>query len=84
MQKCLFVDWTHLVLVSGKLVLQKEEKTMFSTFQFFNVLFLIAGEWFSLLVNAPLIGYHVQRYLKRPVMSGPGKNRKIFIVGFQL
>merc|ERR1711992_213788 len=39
---------------------------------FFNVLFLFAGEWFSLLVNAPLIGYHVHRYLHRPVMSGPG------------
>ena len=63
---------------------KKRRKTMFSTFQFFNVLFLIAGEWFSLLVNAPLIGYHVQRYLKRPVMSGPGKNWKRFIVGYKL
>ena len=30
---------------------------------FFNVLFLIAGEWFSLVLNAPLIGYHVHRYV---------------------
>ena len=39
---------------------------------FFNFLFLLAGEWFSLVLNAPLIGYHIQRYMKRPVMSGPG------------
>ena len=59
----------------------------------FNVLFLMAGEWFSIALNAPLIAYHVHRsvprggdpsiirkyndmfcsrYLKRPVMSGPG------------
>lgn len=29
---------------------------------FFNLLFLAAGEWFSLLVNLPLILYHIQRY----------------------
>jgi len=29
---------------------------------FFNFLFLIAGEWFSLVINAPLIGYHVHRF----------------------
>ena len=28
----------------------------------FNFLFLIAGEWFSILLNAPLIGYHIHRY----------------------
>merc|ERR1712235_217234 len=39
---------------------------------FFNLLFLIAGEFFSLALNLPLIGYHIHRYLKRPVMSGPG------------
>ncbi|XP_031624652.1 protein cornichon [Contarinia nasturtii] len=39
---------------------------------FFNVLFLFAGEWFSLLLNIPLIAYHVFRYKNRPVMSGPG------------
>ncbi|XP_071547552.1 protein cornichon [Panulirus ornatus] len=38
----------------------------------FNILFLIAGEWFSLLLNIPLILYHVNRYRNRPVMSGPG------------
>ncbi|XP_063700510.1 protein cornichon [Culicoides brevitarsis] len=38
----------------------------------FNVLFLFAGEWFSLLLNAPLIAYHVYRYVNRPVISGPG------------
>merc|ERR1712042_339418 len=39
---------------------------------FFNFLFLVAGEFFSLLLTLPLIGYHIHRYLKRPVMSGPG------------
>jgi hypothetical protein len=48
---------------------------VFLCLQFFNVLFVIAGEWFSLLLNAPLIAYHVQRYMKRPVMSGPGTDR---------
>lgn len=28
----------------------------------FNLLFLFAGEWFSLLLNAPLIAYHVYRW----------------------
>ncbi|CAD6208411.1 GSCOCG00003419001-RA-CDS [Cotesia congregata] len=37
-----------------------------------NFLFLISGEWFSILINAPLIAYHINRYLTRPVMSGPG------------
>merc|ERR1712008_416218 len=39
---------------------------------FFNILFLVGGEFFSLFLNVPLIGYHVHRYLHRPVMSGPG------------
>ncbi|XP_046389186.1 protein cornichon [Ischnura elegans] len=39
---------------------------------FFNVLFMIAGEWFSLFLNVPLIAYHLNRYRTRPVMSGPG------------
>uniref|UniRef100_U5EM43 Protein cornichon n=1 Tax=Corethrella appendiculata TaxID=1370023 RepID=U5EM43_9DIPT len=38
----------------------------------FNLLFLFSGEWLSLLLNAPLIAYHVWRYKNRPVMSGPG------------
>ena len=32
----------------------------------------ISGEFFSLCLNLPLIGYHIHRYMKRPVMSGPG------------
>ncbi|CAG7834995.1 unnamed protein product [Allacma fusca] len=39
---------------------------------FFNILFLISGEWFSLLLNAPLLAYHINRYRTRPVMSGLG------------
>lgn len=39
---------------------------------FFNILFAASGEWFSLCINLPLIAYHINRYYKRPVMSGPG------------
>ncbi|XP_065163688.1 protein cornichon [Atheta coriaria] len=39
---------------------------------FFNVLFMAAGEWISLLINIPLIAYHINRYRTRPVMSGAG------------
>ncbi|XP_015594335.1 protein cornichon [Cephus cinctus] len=37
-----------------------------------NLLFLISGEWLSLFLNIPLIAYHINRYLNRPVMTGPG------------
>ena len=36
------------------------------------IYYLSAGEFFSLCLNMPLIGYHIHRYMKRPVMSGPG------------
>jgi len=40
---------------------------------FFNFLFLLGGEWLSLLINAPLIAYHIHRYKNRPLgMSGTG------------
>jgi len=39
---------------------------------FVNVLFLFAGEWFSIMLNAPLIAYNIHRYMNRPIMSGPG------------
>ncbi|KPM10851.1 cornichon-like protein [Sarcoptes scabiei] len=39
---------------------------------FFNFLFLICGEWFTLILNAPLIAYHIYRYKNRPIMSSPG------------
>ncbi|XP_044750748.1 protein cornichon isoform X1 [Coccinella septempunctata] len=38
----------------------------------FNFLFACSGEWFSLMLNIPLLAYHVNRYRTRPVMSGPG------------
>ncbi|XP_064487955.1 protein cornichon-like [Ornithodoros turicata] len=38
----------------------------------YNVLFLFAGEFFTLLLNVPLMAYHINRYRTRPVMSGPG------------
>merc|ERR1719154_214665 len=38
----------------------------------FNFLFLLAGEWFSLALNIPLIAYHVHRYINRPIMSVAG------------
>ncbi len=31
----------------------------------FNVLFLLAGEFFSLCVNLPLLAYHVHRYVSQ-------------------
>ncbi|XP_012286316.1 protein cornichon [Orussus abietinus] len=39
---------------------------------FFNILFLISGEWLSLCLNIPLIAYHINRYLNRPVMTSAG------------
>ncbi|CAH1405637.1 unnamed protein product [Nezara viridula] len=39
---------------------------------FFNLLFLLSGQWLSLCLNVPLIAYHINRYRTRPVMSGPG------------
>ncbi|XP_051168642.1 protein cornichon [Leptopilina boulardi] len=39
---------------------------------FINFLFLISNEWISLLLNVPLIAYHINRYRNRPVMSRPG------------
>ncbi|CAH0556656.1 unnamed protein product [Brassicogethes aeneus] len=38
----------------------------------FNILFAVSGEWFSLILNIPLIAYHIYRYKTRPVMSGTG------------
>jgi protein cornichon len=37
-----------------------------------NVLFLIGAEWITLLINMPLIAYHINKFLTRPVMSGLG------------
>ena len=39
---------------------------------FSNLLFLFSGEIFSLIINVPLMAYHVHRYMNRPVMSVPG------------
>merc|ERR1712168_1666839 len=39
---------------------------------FFNILFLFAFQFGSLILNLPLIVYHINRYLNRPLMSGPG------------
>ncbi|XP_077494041.1 protein cornichon [Amblyomma americanum] len=39
---------------------------------FFNVLFLLSGELFTLVLNLPLLIYHINRYRQRPVMSVPG------------
>jgi len=38
----------------------------------FNFMFLLAGEWLTLLLNVPLIAYNINRYRTRPVMSSPG------------
>ncbi|XKL60613.1 hypothetical protein PGB90_007670 [Kerria lacca] len=39
---------------------------------FFNLLFLLSGQWFALILNVPLIAYHINRYRTRPTMSGYG------------
>ncbi|XP_045169224.1 protein cornichon homolog 1-like [Mercenaria mercenaria] len=39
---------------------------------FFNVLLLFAMEFFTVILNIPLIAYHIRRYSNRPVMSQPG------------
>lgn len=38
----------------------------------FNVLFALSGEWFALMLNIPLLAYHINRYRTRPVMSNSG------------
>ncbi|XP_054168264.1 protein cornichon-like [Oppia nitens] len=38
----------------------------------FTIGFLMSNQWFSLLINIPVIVYHVYRYDGRPVMSEPG------------
>ena len=37
-----------------------------------NILFLISSQWLSLLLNMPLIIYHLWQYYHRPIMSKPG------------
>lgn len=39
---------------------------------FYNLLFLFGYQWGTLLMNIPLIAYHIHRYKNRPVMSAPG------------
>ncbi|KAL3874877.1 hypothetical protein ACJMK2_037834 [Sinanodonta woodiana] len=39
---------------------------------FFTCLFLFAAEWLTVVLNIPLIAYHIKRYASRPVMSAPG------------
>ncbi|XP_018496337.1 protein cornichon homolog 1 [Galendromus occidentalis] len=38
----------------------------------FTVLFLLAGEFLTVLINLPLDAFHLMKYMNRPVMSGPG------------
>ena len=44
----------------------------------FNVLFLMAGEWFSIALNAPLIAYHVHRSVPGGGAPSPEKITKCF------
>ncbi|XP_069116253.1 protein cornichon homolog 1-like [Argopecten irradians] len=39
---------------------------------FFTVLFIFAMQWKTVILNVPLITYHIRRYIHRPIMSGPG------------
>ncbi|OQR77840.1 protein cornichon-like [Tropilaelaps mercedesae] len=38
----------------------------------FTILFLIAGEFLTVLINLPLDAFHIMKYKHRPVMSTPG------------
>uniref|UniRef100_A0A915EPH8 Protein cornichon n=1 Tax=Ditylenchus dipsaci TaxID=166011 RepID=A0A915EPH8_9BILA len=38
----------------------------------FSMLFVCSFQIFAIVWNAPLVAYHVHRYMKRPIMSGPG------------
>lgn len=44
----------------------------YATHLFINFLFLLGGEWFTLVFNMPLIAYHINKYRTRPVRSGFG------------
>lgn len=37
-----------------------------------TLILLVYGLWISAAINIPLIIYHIWRYMRRPVMSGPG------------
>ncbi|ESO00918.1 hypothetical protein HELRODRAFT_185743 [Helobdella robusta] len=39
---------------------------------FFVLLFIITFEWITVVLNLPLLFYHIHRYMNRPVMSCPG------------
>ncbi|XP_074601765.1 protein cornichon [Brevipalpus obovatus] len=45
----------------------------YATHIFFNIVFLVAGEFVTVLLNIPLIAYHIHRYAHRPAgMRGVG------------
>ena len=37
-----------------------------------SAMVLFGGDFVTLLINAPLLAYHVRKYARRPVMSGFG------------
>ncbi|XP_074657545.1 protein cornichon homolog 1-like [Tubulanus polymorphus] len=39
---------------------------------FYYVLFVLSGQLLTIILNTPLLVYHIHRYMNRPVMSGPG------------
>lgn len=46
----------------------------------FNILFLLAGEWLSLLLNAPLIAYHVFRWVFHWMCKSHGRFSYAFLL----
>ena len=44
----------------------------YATHILINVLFLLAGEWLTLILNIPLIIYHINKFRTRPVMRELG------------
>lgn len=58
------VDFCHNL---NKLVLPEYGLHLFIT-----LILLFCGYWFTFIFNIPLLVYHVRRYMKRPMISGPG------------
>ncbi|EEC09425.1 hypothetical protein IscW_ISCW007754 [Ixodes scapularis] len=42
----------------------------------YNVLFLFSGEFFTLLINLPLIAYHINRCVEQIAVTGKPRGRR--------
>lgn len=39
---------------------------------FITLILLLCCYWFTFAFNIPLLAYHIRRYMRRPIISGPG------------